>query len=329
MAASDDNVGQRRILIVPHSGRADANAVTATAVDGLRAAGIDVCLLAEDAQKLGRTDVTVVQTRDAALGCELVMVFGGDGTILRAAYLASAYDVPLLGVNLGHMGFLAESEPDGLSDVLAAAIDRDYQVESRMALELSVLTPQGDRSLGWALNDVTLEKTERGRMVELVLAIDNEPLSSWAADGVVCATPTGSTAYAWSAGGPVVWPEVEALVVVPISAHALFSRPLVVSPKSEIDIEVLAQSSPALAWCDGSRQIEVPPGSRLEVRRSKASVKLARLHDSRFARRLVAKFNLPVEGWRGRDDFRAGSVIDEPADAEPAGLGRDAEDSAQ
>jgi NAD+ kinase len=172
-----------------------------------------------------------------------------------------------------------------------------------MALELVMLTPQETTRTGWALNDVTLEKSERGRMVELVLAIDDEPLSSWAADGIVCATPTGSTAYAWSAGGPVVWPEVEALVVVPISAHALFSRPLVVSPSSSIDIELLAQSSPALAWCDGARKIEVPPGSRLEVRRSSSSVKLARLHDSRFARRLVAKFNLPVKSWRGRDDF--------------------------
>jgi NAD+ kinase len=300
---ADEHSTQRRILVVPHSGRADAIEITATAVDGLRAAGIEVCLLAEAAEKLNHPDVRVVSIDDAAKGCELTMVFGGDGTILRAAYLSSAYDVPLLGVNLGHMGFLAESEPDGLAAVLTAAIDRDYQVESRMALEVVVRTPQGTCTTGWALNDVTLEKTERGRMVELVLAIDDEPLSSWAADGIVCSTPTGSTAYAWSAGGPVVWPEVEALVVVPISAHALFSRPLVVSPRSEIDIELLAQSSPALAWCDGSRQIEVPPGSRLEVRRSTASVKLARLHDSRFARRLVAKFNLPVEGWRGRDKF--------------------------
>lgn len=301
--SADEHSTQRRILLVPHSGRADAIEITATAVDGLRAAGIEVCLLAEAAEKLDHPDVRVVSTDDAAEGCELTMVFGGDGTILRAAYLSSAFDVPLLGVNLGHMGFLAESEPDGLAAVLAAAIDRDYHVESRMALEVVVRTPQGTCTSGWALNDVTLEKTERGRMVELVLAIDDEPLSSWAADGIVCSTPTGSTAYAWSAGGPVVWPEVEALVVVPISAHALFSRPLVVSPSSEIDIELLAQSSPAIAWCDGSRQIEVPPGSRLEVRRSAASVKLARLHDSRFARRLVAKFNLPVEGWRGRDEF--------------------------
>jgi len=301
--SADEHLTQRRILVVPHSGRADAVEITATAVDGLRAAGIEVCLLAEDADKLDHPDVRVVSANDAAQGCELTMVFGGDGTILRAAYLSSAYDVPLLGVNLGHMGFLAESEPDGLAAVLAAAIDRDYHVEPRMALEVVVRTPEGTCTTGWALNDVTLEKTERSRMVELVLAIDDEPLSSWAADGIVCATPTGSTAYAWSAGGPVVWPEVEALVVVPISAHALFSRPLVVSPSSEIDIELLAQSSPGLAWCDGSRQIEVPPGSRLEVRRSAVSVKLARLHDSRFARRLVAKFNLPVEGWRGRDKF--------------------------
>jgi NAD+ kinase len=302
-ASADEHPAHRRILVIPHSGRADAIKITATAVDGLRAADIEVCLLAEDAAMLGHPDVRVVDVSNAAQGCELTIVFGGDGTILRAAHLSSGYGVPLLGVNLGHMGFLAESEPAELAAVLRAAIERDYYVESRMALELVMLTPQGTTRTGWALNDVTLEKSERGRMVELVLAIDDEPLSSWAADGIVCATPTGSTAYAWSAGGPVVWPDVEALVVVPISAHALFSRPLVVSPSSSIDIELLAQSSPALAWCDGARKIEVPPGSRLEVRRSSSSVKLARLHDSRFARRLVAKFNLPVKSWRGRDDF--------------------------
>ena len=154
-------------------------------------------------------------------------------------------------MNLGHMGFLAESDPENLPAVIAAVVDRTYSVERRMALDLSVFYPDGTQTSGWALNEVSIEKASRERMIELVVAIDDEPLSAWAADGLVCSTPTGSTAYAWSAGGPVVWPDVEALVVVPISAHALFSRPLVIGPNSEIDVEVVADSPAAVAWCDG------------------------------------------------------------------------------
>jgi NAD+ kinase len=265
-------------------------------------------MLATDAARFPECDVEACEPEDAAAGCELALVFGGDGTILRAAYLARGHGVPLLGINLGHMGFLAESEPDALPAVIEALGKRSYQVEDRMALDLLVYHPDGTRATGWALNDVSVEKASRERMIELIVAIDDEPLSTWAADGIVCATPTGSTAYAWSAGGPVVWPEVEAMIVVPISAHALFSRPLVINPSSEIDIELLADSPAAVAWCDGGRMLDIPPGARLEVRRAPDPVKLARLHPSPFTDRLVAKFSLPVRGWRGRDIFGSPSA---------------------
>jgi NAD+ kinase len=151
----------------------------------------------------------------------------------------------------------------------------------------------------WALNEASVEKAARERMPELVVEIDARPVSRWGCDGVVCATPTGSTAYNFSAGGPIVWPEVQALLMVPISAHALFARPLVVSPESTLAIEVVGEQSTGVLWCDGRRAAELPVGARVEVVRGKGTVHLARLHTAPFADRLVRKFDLPVTGWRG------------------------------
>jgi len=292
----------RRVLVIPHGGRSDLAETTERAIAKLQRAGIVVRMLASDCDRCSVVDVEFVESHEAAKDCELVLVFGGDGTILRSAYLARGQGVPLLGVNLGHMGFLAESDPEDLPTVIASVVNRSYVVEHRLALDLRVRRPDGTEVLGWAFNEVSIEKAARERMIELMVAIDDEPLSAWSADGLVCATPTGSTAYAWSSGGPVVWPDVEALVVVPISAHALFSRPIVIGPNSEVDIDVLGSGPGGVAWCDGGRMIDVPVGSRVEVRRSPDSVYLARLQPEPFTKRLVAKFNLPVAGWRGRPD---------------------------
>lgn len=295
---ADDAV--RRVLVVPHGGRPDLADITERAIGELQRAGLVVRMVTADCDRFEVAGVEPVDLEDAAQGCELVLVFGGDGTILRSAFLARGLGVPLLGVNLGHMGFLAESDPEDLPTVISAVVNRSYVIEERMALDLRVSYPDGTAAQGWAFNEVSIEKASRERMIELMVAIDEEPLSAWAADGLVCATPTGSTAYAWSSGGPVVWPDVEALVVVPISAHALFSRPIVIGPNSEVDIELVADGPAGVAWCDGGRMIDIPAGSRVEISRSPASVSLARLHTEAFTKRLVAKFNLPISGWRGR-----------------------------
>lgn len=290
----------RRVLLLPHGGRDDLGSMVGEIVTALSNAGIQVQMLGKDLTRFigtSHSQITPVTDPD---GCELVVVLGGDGTILRAADRARGFDVPILGVNLGHMGFLAEAEPDALPAVISAIVERDYDVETRMALELEVLATDGSSRSGWALNEVSIEKPSRGKMVELTLAVDNHPLSSWTADGLVVSTPTGSTAYAWSAGGPVVWPDVEAIVVVPLSAHSLFSRPLVIGPDSEIEVELVGPEMPAVIWCDGSRSIDVVAGARIELRRSKTPVKLARLHEAPFTSRLARKFDLPVHGWRGR-----------------------------
>jgi NAD+ kinase len=227
---------------------------------------------------------------------ELVVVLGGDGTILRGAEVARSQGAPILGINLGRVGFLAEVEKPSLTEIAASIISRDYKMENRMVLNYSVVRSGSEISAGWALNEVTVER-DGTTMVELFLQIDDRPLSRWGCDGLICSTPTGSTAYAFSAGGPVLWPEIDALVVLPISAHALFSRPMVVSPESQIVFEI--ESSEALLSADALRKLPLLVGDRVVITKDESVIKLAHVKPTLFTDRLVAKFKLPVEGWRG------------------------------
>lgn len=313
----------RRVLFVGHTGRADALRAVRDAAKRFIDAGVAVLVLAGEADDMGLPGATQVAAEPAAAeGCELVVVFGGDGTLLRAAEIARPSRTPVLGVNLGHVGFLAEAEPDDLAATVDRVVARDYEVEERMTIDVVVMVDGTVISRGWALNEASVEKASRQRMLEVVIEIDHRPLSRWGCDGVVFATPTGSTAYAFSAGGPVVWPQVDALLLVPISAHALFARPLVTSPRSVLAVEVLSQSDGAgVLWCDGRRMLRLPLGARIEARRGEHPVRLARLHSAPFTDRLVAKFDLPVRGWRGA---LGGVDPDRDVRDEPEPAGRDA-----
>ncbi|MCW2915535.1 MAG: ATP-NAD/AcoX kinase [Actinomycetia bacterium] len=292
---------KRSVLVLVHTGRPGAVRSAQLVIERLTEAGICVRVLEDEAEEIGCTGVQVMPSTEAAAeDAEMVVVLGGDGSLLRAAELARIPGTPLLGVNLGHVGFLAEAEREDLAATVDRVVARRYDVEERMTIDVSVRRNGTVTETTWALNEATVEKAERERMLEVVVEIDGRPLSRWGCDGVVCATPTGSTAYAFSAGGPVVWPEVEAMLVVPISAHALFSRPMVVSPQSVVAIEVLQDTPRAVLWCDGRRTVGLPPGARVEVRRGVAPVRFARLHLTPFTDRLVTKFGLPVSGWRGR-----------------------------
>ncbi|MER6580073.1 NAD kinase [Nonomuraea sp. NPDC001023] len=295
----------RTVLVAVHTGRGAAVESARLVINRLVGAGINVRVLDTEARDIGCGGVEVVPSDDpgSAKDAEVMIVLGGDGSLLRSAELAKPAGTPLLGVNLGHVGFLAEAEVADLATAVDSVVAGRYDVEERMTID--VLARQNGRVIAdtWALNEVTVEKQER--MLEVVAEIDGRPLSRWGCDGVICATPTGSTAYAFSAGGPVVWPEVEALLLVPISAHALFARPLVVSPRSTMAVEILPDTPGGVLWCDGRRRFELPSGSRVEVRRGAEPVRLARLHGientgAPFTDRLVAKFELPVQGWRGR-----------------------------
>lgn len=291
--------GQRVALLVSHTGRPDIVDLSRDTASRLSAAGFQVRMLTAEAKELDAgPDICPVEPEDAAAGAEIVLVLGGDGTFLRAAELARPCGAPLLGVNLGHVGFLAETEPEALADTVAYIVARRYAVEERITLDVTVTVGGRQTASGWALNEASVEKASRERMLDVVLEIDGRPLTSFGCDGVLCATPTGSTAYAFSAGGPIVWPAVEALLVVPAAAHALFARPLVIAPTSTIDVVVSETGSDGLLSCDGRRTVPLPPGARVTVRRGERPVLLARVHPRPFTDRLVAKFQLPATGFR-------------------------------
>ncbi|MEY2815762.1 MAG: hypothetical protein RJA78_338 [Actinomycetota bacterium] len=303
---------QRYVLLVTHTGRLEAVESTIEAVEQLVAAKLIPVMT--PAQVVEIEEFLATKSMDSAFlsvvqklgtdipenNLELVMVLGGDGTILKAAEIVRESATPLMGINLGHVGFLAESEREGLSHAVARVVARDYLVKERLTLDVRVLVAGNEVYRTWALNEATVEKSAAERMLEVVVEIDRRPLSSFGCDGVIMATPTGSTAYAFSAGGPVVWPSVEAMLLVPLSAHALFSRPMVISPRSLLAVEVLERSAgTGVLWCDGRRTHDLPVGARVEVSRSEKSVRLARLRQGPFTDRIVRKFSLPVTGWRG------------------------------
>ncbi len=290
----------RAALLVTHTGRRQSAAHARAVAQELLAAGFEVRVIAAEVGDLSLPEgVTPVDDPDAAEGAEIVFALGGDGTFLRAAELARPAKAPLLGINLGKVGFLAEAETGDIDHAVRAIVDGTYTVHERLTLDVRAEYDGRLIADSWALNEVSVEKGQRAQMLELLVDVDGRPLSRYGCDGVVCATPTGSTAYAFSAGGPVVWPEVEALLLVPISAHALFSKPLVTGPTSTFAITVDPYTSFAVLCCDGRRSWDLPPGARVTVERGELPVRLVRLGPRPFTDTLVAKFALPVEGWRG------------------------------
>ena len=295
----------RNILVVAHTGRQESLDAAVSACRQLTAAGLVPVLAADDRDDIRRVapDLEHLQTLGEGVGTgdlEIVVVLGGDGTILRAAELTRGCSAPLLGVNLGHVGFLAESEREDLTDTITRVLARDYLVEERMTLNVRVKVGPDVVFETWAINEASVEKASRERLLEVVIEIDGRPLSSFGCDGVVLATQTGSTAYAFSGGGPVVWPSVDAMLLVPLSAHALFARPLVVGPDSAMAVELLTRTpTTGVLACDGRRTFDLPPGARVVVRRSTTPVRLARLNQGSFTDRLVNRFGLSVSGWRG------------------------------
>ncbi len=283
-----------RVLLVVHPSRPMALEMAAACARGLTERGIAVTTLHEAPQGLD------VSRAHETAPIDLVVVFGGDGSILRGSDIAHAHDVPLLGVNLGHVGFLAELDEEEAEEVVHHIASGDFIIQERMTLDVNVIRRGEIVASSWALNEASIEKAARERMIQVIAEVDGHPLSAWGCDGVLFATPTGSTGYAWSAGGPVVWPTVDAMLLVPISAHALFARPMVVSGTTGLALEVLPDSPPAVLWCDGQRLIPLESGDRVEVVRGSRPVRLARLRDSLFVDRLVKKFQLPVQGWSGR-----------------------------
>jgi NAD+ kinase len=288
----------RSVLLVAHTSRAQIVTLAERAAEQLTAAGIEVRMLADEASAFPSTAVRVVEPAEGVDGCELALALGGDGTFLRAAELARPAGVPMLGVNLGHVGFLAETDPQGLHDAVDAIVNGRYRVEERVTVDAEIIVDGVVTGSAWALNEASLERTSRERLIEIAVAVDERPLLRFGCDGLLCATPTGSTAYAFSTGGPIVWPNVDALLIVPNAAHALFARPIVVAPSSVVDVDLVSPGHEAVLSCDGRRSIRVPARARVRMRRGKLSIKVVRLSDVSFTERLVSKFRLPVRTLR-------------------------------
>lgn len=293
---------KRGFLLVSHTARPEAIEATREAIDMLLAAGVTPVMTVTEREEfapfLPLEHTSELGEEFSLEQIELAIVLGGDGTILRAAELVRGTGCPIVGVNLGHVGFLAEMEHHDLSTMIESVLNRDYEVEERVTLQVTV--HHGDQVIAesWAVNEASVEKSDR--MLEVIIGVDGRPLSSFGCDGVVLSTPTGSTAYGFSAGGPIVWPSVQAMLLVPIAAHALFNRPLVVGTESVLTVEIdEASQDSGVLWCDGRRRTNLPQGSVVEVRKSSEPVRLARIHEAVFTERLVQKFHLPVSGWRG------------------------------
>ncbi|MBT1165297.1 NAD kinase [Bifidobacterium simiarum] len=300
--------GQRSAVVVTHRKLATTGTEVKEVVEQLRDNGFDVSIV----DNLEAPPFAVSEVQEFDPETEIVVVLGGDGTILRAAELVKGTDVPIVGINMGHVGFLAEFESFQTRDAIAKIAARDYTIDERVIAWVDVWLPGADEPLHeWALNDVTLERADRGKMVELSISVDDVEMSSFGCDGVIVSTPTGSTAYAFSAGGPIIWPNVDALQLVPLAAHALFARPLVIGSKSTFTLGI-SEDSASEGWicCDGRRQRAVPRGSRIIVKQSPNSLRLARLMGVPFTSRLVSKFDLPVQGWRESNKNRGADVHD-------------------
>jgi NAD+ kinase len=315
----------RSALVMAHTGRARIVVEAARLVDQLLSAGFEVRMLASEARDIGVGDRVRLVRDDPARDAQIAFVLGGDGTFLRATEATRPAGVPLIGVNLGHVGFLAEAEPEALDTAVDQVASGAFSVEERLTLDVEVALDGEVLARGWALNEASVERSSRRRMLEVALSVDSRPLTTFGCDGVLCATPTGSTAYAFSIGGPILWPDVEAILVAPNAAHALFARPLVVAPGSTVAVELMRGDHPGVLSCDGRRTAVAPPGAIVTVRRSGLPVRIARLHDQPFGARLAAKFQLPVRGFRDRpapaapgdDAAEPGPGPAEPGPAEP------------
>ncbi|WP_081687403.1 NAD kinase [Glycomyces tenuis] len=287
-----------RVLVVTHPLRQDVAELAEKIAAALREAGVAARILSGEVQSLCRPDALLVADEGSSAAADIVLALGGDGTVLRSAKMAAESDVPLLGVNFGKVGFLAEAETGELETVVSRLLEGDYTVEERTTLAVEATGADGERTASWAFNDIAVEKAEPARMLEVIIEIDGSRISRYGCDGVLCATPTGSTAHAMSAGGPVVWPDVDALVVVPMNAHALFAKPMVIHSSSEIRIGVESIGTAGALIADGKQIAQLTAGSTVTIRRSPRPVKLVRMSERSFPSRLVSKLSLPVDGWR-------------------------------
>jgi NAD+ kinase len=279
----------KRAGVILHAERDEAASTARALVQTLVDRGVDVWALDGDDSRIGVKGINAAPELPDDL--DLVFVFGGDGTLLRAAEAVGRSGVPLLGINFGHLGFLSELERSDLDDGLKRLLDNGFTVEERLVLEAEVDHGGRVETLR-ALNDIIVAKVTTGRAVRLGVSLGGEPLVSWAADGVIVATPTGSTAYSFSAGGPVVSPHIDCIIVTPVSPHGLFARSVIVPPDEDVELLLHGTGDAASLSADGLPAIKLSPGAHVRIRAAKDRIRLAKLRPRPFWRLVREKFHL-------------------------------------
>jgi len=287
------------VLLVAHHDRMEAGALARVATEWLRAHGHQPWMTPDDAAPLALDDLAADHSPGSA---DLALSLGGDGTMLRTVQLVGAMAVPIIGVNVGLLGYLTELEPDALCPALdryfAGAAAGEWHVDERMLLETTVIHADGEPGstssvppTHFALNEAVIEKQESGHTVRLQVWIDGAPFTSYAADGLILATPTGSTAYSMSARGPVVSPRMRAVLLTPVSPHMLFDRSLVIDPSELVEVEVIGHRSATLS-IDGQPAATLSMGDRVSVAPAHHVARFIRFGNRRFHQILKAKFGL-------------------------------------
>jgi NAD+ kinase len=281
----------RAVGLVPHRERARAHALAKSSADWLVAQGVEVRVPTADALAAG-LDAYAVAPEKFAAGLDLVISFGGDGTMLYTVQLVYPAPVPIIGVNVGQLAYLSEIEPDELEAALPRLVARQFQVSERMVLEVDVDSPTGAAGTRYALNEAVLEKQRTGHMIRLDVSINGSQFTSYAADGLIIATPTGTTAYSFSARGPIASPALRCTVLTPISPHMLFDRSLVLAEHEELLLDVSKGRNVALT-IDGRELGELCSGDRIRCRVAPEPLRLVSVRPRDFHQILKTKFDLP------------------------------------
>ncbi len=280
-----------KVGLVAHGRRAEARDLARELAAGLGARGVSVRVPAQDAPDLGLETLAVTEDSFGS-GLQLVISLGGDGTMLRAVDLVAAHAVPVVGVNVGHLGYLTALVPSDLPHVFEDLLANRFEVEERMALRVVVTDPDGQRGVTkLALNEAVLEKAAAGNTVHIDVSFNGVGFTTYSADGVIVATPTGSTAYAFSARGPIVSPRMRALVVVPVSAHMLFDRSLVLGDDEVVELTVTDDRSARL-FLDGRDNGLLVDGSSVSCSAAPQPVRLVTFGQRDFHQILRTKFGL-------------------------------------
>ena len=277
-----------KFAIIANETKEKAARLTNEIVGWLQARGMEVRFLQRTAVDKGNIDQ---ELHSYLRQVDIIIVLGGDGTLLNAAYLFRDYDAPLLGINIGHLGFLTSFEQTNLYEGMEKIVNGDYLIEERMTLDVYLERKGAIIGTFTAVNDAVVSKNSLARMFTMEISVNERVIDRYAADGLILSTPTGSTAYSLSAGGPIVEPSLQALLLTPICAHNLYSRPMVVNPTEVISVRVIQPTSDVTLTIDGQIGVDVQDEDVVMVAKGKKNVKFAKLEHRNFYQILREKLS--------------------------------------